>query len=362
MTAPSKYQQNQCVERRKGVHVWAAQERSLQMIHPHLEERNRVPYFSQPKLSDTLLGDGPLTFSSLAALPSNIQAIEAGMQFAHNLRPYVAVLGPSGWGKSHLLESVAAIMQYEGHSRPVLTSALDWLNSQARIDCPEPLLLDDVQDVDRRPRARHQLRTAVERRVLLRRPTFLSFNYDRPNRLTKDLMCVPRMWTVTTIHEPTVDERELIVCRVAASARISIHRSIARVIANHLHGNGRSILGALKRLHLAKQDWSREEDLSQACGILMPYLLGRDGWDIRDVAYEAISSVVSSEETKRAIFCWILRSEVGLSEEEISAFLRVAPSRVYKYADSVNVQRAADPMKTLLDQSRSAVRRRLQND
>lgn len=332
------------------------------MIQPQLGERTRVPYFSQPKLSDTLLGDGPLTFSSLAALPSNIQAIEAGMQFAHHLRPYVAVLGPSGWGKSHLMESVAAIMLHEGDVKPVLTSALDWINSQGRVDSNEPLLLDDVQDVDRRPRARHQLRTAIERRVLLRRPTFLSFNCDKPNRLTKDLMCVPRMWTVVNIQEPTVDERELIVCRVAASARISIHRSIARVIANHLHGNGRSILGALKRLHLAKADWSREEDLSRACGILMPYLLGRDGWDIRDVAFEAVSSVVASEETRKAILSWILRSEIGLCEEEIATFLRIRPSSVYKYADSVNRQKSVDPMMTLLEQSRAAVHSRLQND
>ena len=61
---------------------------------------------SQP-ISEVLLNPRPRGFDTLAVVPSNVRAVESGLLFANGLLAHVAVVGPSGWGKSHLLEAVA---------------------------------------------------------------------------------------------------------------------------------------------------------------------------------------------------------------------------------------------------------------
>lgn len=316
------------------------------------------------RLSDALLGDSQFSLSTLAAVPSNYGAVETGLKFAHSERPFVALLGPSGWGKTHLIEALGGLMHGADERRPVVMTALAWVDGLPRTDSAGPLLLDEVQDIERRPKARQMLRAAVERRVLLRRPTLLSFAGKRPTRLMREVLGNARMWEVAMISEPTPEERELVVARMAASASMALHRSIARVIALHLHGNGRSIIGALRRLQLAKADWSSEQDLSRACGILMPYLIGRDGWDIRDVAYEAVLEAVRAKGLYAPglvdeIFCWLMLNDVGLREDEVGAFLKISPSRAYAKSDAVREAARQGDRFDLLRTSREAFRERL---
>lgn len=319
----------------------------------------------EARLSETLLGQPINGFSSLATLPSNIQAVEAGLQFADGLLPFVAVFGPSGWGKSHLMESIALMMQAKNPAPVRFVAALNWLEDRHRADGPYPLLLDEVQAAVKKPRARHELRQAIERRVRLGRPTFLSFSSDINHRASREVLAYPRSWTVKEISEPTVDEREQIVTRVAESARMPIHPSIALLIARHLHGNGRSIGGALNRLRLVGERWDRAEDLGPACGTLMPYLLGADGWDIRDEVYEGLGEYLLNEgfdtgELRADIFCWLMLFVIGISESDCAAFLGTTPSQTYLQANGLRRMTAGSPTYEVMQAAKAHVLKRLQ--
>lgn len=318
----------------------------------------------QARLSDTLLGQPCNAFSSLATLPSNIQAVEAGLQFADGQLSHVAIFGPSGWGKSHLLEAIAATMQAV-HPGVQTVSALHWLENRHRWDGAMPLLLDEVQAAVKKPRARHELKQNISQRVQLGRPTLLSFSAGINDRACRDLLANPRAWSIKEIGEPTVDEREQIVLRVAQSMKLRLHHSIALLIARHLHGNGRSIGGALNRLSLERDRWDRPEDLGPACGILMPYLLGADGWDIRDDVYEMLGEYLSGEGfdttvLRQEIFCWLMLFVIGISETECAAFLGTTPTQIYLQGNGLRRMTPGSSTYALMHSAKAHVLQRLQ--
>ena len=70
--------------------------------------RGEAASASDNKLSNVLFERRVATFNSLAALPSNVEAIEAALMFSAGLNPFVAIVGPSGWGKSHLLGATSS--------------------------------------------------------------------------------------------------------------------------------------------------------------------------------------------------------------------------------------------------------------
>src|SRR5690349_8406287 len=107
----------------------------------------------RPRLSDAINGRAITSLQTLTALPSNIQAIEAGMRVADGTYPFVAVAGPSGWGKSHLLAAIADQINRARADAAIVVSALQWLKYPHRAEALGDLLVDDVQDVLGQPRA-----------------------------------------------------------------------------------------------------------------------------------------------------------------------------------------------------------------
>ena len=293
-------------------------------------------------------------FQTLAALPGNIKAIEAALQFAHSVQPFVVVVGPPGWGKTHLMVSTREAMSARG-SEPEITSALDWIMNPARFDSNAPLLLDDVQDVLRHPRARHQFRLALERRIRSRRPTMICFNGHRISHTLRAFLPLSREWTVALISEPSSDERELVVRQIASSEGMLLSKAIVRLIARHLHGNGRSVSGALQRLKLYRDDWSAADDVCPACGILMPYLLCDDGWDPRDEVHEAVSRVVSDPDTVIDVSAYVLWQLVGLTEGDVATFLKIGPSSVYNRSNQVKRRLSEEEFAAVFADCKSAV-------
>lgn len=326
------------------------------------DNASRLPYQS-PVLSATLLQEQDV-LANFAALPSNIRALEAGMEFARGRIPFVALFGPSGWGKTHLMVSIAEIMQHVTQERAEFVSALEWLKEPSRADNYHPILLDEAHMAVSKPRTRHQIRRAIDHRVRLGRRTFLCFDGDAGQKAARALLGSSPLWTIATISEPNEFEREQIVARVALAARCRLHPVIARMIARHLHGNGRSIGGALNRLQVAGGRWDRQDDLGRACGVLMPYLLGADGWDIRDVVYEVLGQYLEMRghlvpSLKTDLFCWIMRDEIMLCEEECATFLAVNPSTVYARVASVRTARSDSDFDQLLREAKSHVFSRL---
>lgn len=287
----------------------------------------------------------PSPLASLAVLESNIGAIETCAQFARGVLPFVVVYGPSGWGKSHLVASLEAEMSCSAAGPVRLRDALTWVQAPSRSDWNAALLLDDVQGVTRHPRLRHALRIELERRARAKKATLLCFTSRRAPSTAKLLPAVVPPWTFAAVHEPTSRERLVIVRRIAEQNGIEIADEVVRLIAHHLCGNGRSILGAIERLMLAGSDWSRPESALRACGVLRPYWLGSDGWDPRDVVADSVAEVLRGAEGELApgdVVAYFLLCELGMTEGEAACFTKLGECGVFRRATAVR-KRSGEP-------------------
>ncbi len=292
----------------------------------------------RPKLSDAVSQRTGSSFSTFTALPSNIEAVEAVMRFSDATHPFVLVTGPSGWGKSHLLNATVDQINRRKPGSAVLTSALQLIHSTRRQDPSECLVVDDVQDVLLHPRARHAFKQRLDLRVRTGRRTLLSWSFNDNGLRNRLELPLSRNWVVAAITEPTPSERELVSLQIASRYGLRLSRSLAKVLARHVHGNGRSIAGAMQRLRLTKSDWSLPEDVIPACGVLSPYLLGAEGWDPRDQIHDAVGAVVTSSPcslTSNDFSCYLMLEEMGLSENEVATFLKVPQARAYNHARKV---------------------------
>jgi hypothetical protein len=142
------------------------------------------------------------------------------------------------------------------------------------------------------------------------------------------------------ILPPSPVERQCIAHQIAQCEKLKLHRSIEALLATHLNGNGRSMRGAMLRLKLIRSDWRADEDFAEACGILMPYLIGEDGWDPRDVAADAVNHVFlawpdSPPIGRRASLAYVLNQLIRLSEEDVASFLRISTGQVYRHCRNV---------------------------
>ncbi|MBS1724035.1 MAG: hypothetical protein JSS66_13905 [Armatimonadetes bacterium] len=314
---------------------------------------------SRPRLSDAVVGRSSAGFQNLTALPSNISAIEAAMRFVDGTCVFLALSGPSGWGKSHLLVAVTEQLNRAHPGSATVVSALQWLKQSGRDTVPV-LLIDDIQDVMSHPRTKYQFRRKLDLRVRTGRPTLVAWNQAHACKYCRSLLPSSRQWVFANIAEPRSGERELVVLQIASRMGLQLSKPIARLVAKHLHGNGRSISGALQRLRMAKSDWTLDNDVLEACGLLSPYLLGSEGWDPRDQVQEAVSGTLGGSEggvRPSDVSCYLLLGEMGISESEVADFMRVSPSAVYTRAKNVRTSLSDPQVKTLVDACRNAVLR-----
>lgn len=307
----------------------------------------------------------PKGFSSLAALPSNLGAIEAGMRFANGTTPFLVVLGSTGWGKTHLINSVCAFMRLQGEEANEPVSATVYTDGSDKVDESLPLLLDDVQDVLRNMRTKQQFRRMLERRVRAKRPTMMALSDDVTQKQIAQFLPSAREWGVQTILEPTHTERELIVRQISDVEGVGLSRPIVSLMSRHLFGNGRSIQGALQTLRLIRSDWSRRNDVCEACGVLMPYLHGIEGWDVRDVVMDAIDLTFERRAIKgvcKEYLCaYLLIVEMRLSEQAVATFLGESPSKVYGMSTSIKLQLDDDVLRNCMNQCKDAIVRAIDN-
>ena len=287
-------------------------------------------------------------FASIAALPSNHNALALGFDFACGHRRFVGIGGPSGWGKTELLGHVGqALSRIHERSVPVW-HAVDWTLSQEQAVAEPILVMDDLQDALKSPRLRHLLRVRLEQRLRRGKPTMIckagSFSEVLRQRVISP---THHQWHLAQILEPSPVERQCIAHQIAQDEEIQLHPSIEALIATHLNGNGRSMRGAMLRLKLIQNDWLEDDDFAEACGVLMPFLIGEDGWDPRDVAQEAVNHVfLAWPDTppigKRAALSFALNQLIRLPEEDVARFLRISTGQVYRHCRNVS-ERLACP-------------------
>lgn len=273
----------------------------------------------------------------MTVVASNLAAVEAGIGFLRGDSPFLVLHGPSGWGKTQLVLGLEA----EGAERGVRIKVRDagnWVAAPNPADQNSGLVLEDLQGLARHPRLRHSCRLLLERRAKSRRPTLLVSTTEYCSAISRMLPSGFPSWQFVAIEQPSDQEKLVIVRALADKLQLRLADEVGTLIARHLRGNGRSLIGALERLKLAKHDWSRPEDVLLACGVLRAYWLGSGGWDARDTVAEAVASTCGGaqcEDSMNRTIAYFLLDELGLTEHEAASFLKVRETVVYRWAAEV---------------------------
>lgn len=297
-----------------------------------------------PRLSEVLFQRPSQTFASFAALPSNVEAVEAALRFSATLEPFVTIVGPSGWGKSHLLNATASRVA-QGSPPARLASVGDFLRG-AETDGPGALLLDECQEVLTKPKMRLMLRLILERRVRMGRPTLLSFTMARPSRPLTNLLPAEKHWNVALLEAPASQERALLIEQMATAEGLALSRRLIRIMATRMHGNGRTLSGALKRLRLSGASWLDSSATLRACGLLDPFFSDNPGWDLKlkiaRLAERNSARFGRVLPTDLAIYTML--REAALGEADVARALEIEPSAAYLRATRFAMEVEADPI------------------
>lgn len=286
---------------------------------------------TSPKLSQVLFREPTRNFATIAPLPSNVQAIESALLFATGMTPLLALVGPSGWGKSHLLEASAHRLGMDGGAAPQIWSALEWANFGPRAECHGPLILDNAQDALDSGRAGTNLRIALERRVKASKPTCLSFTSAKPTRQLRAFLPHSRRWTIAQINAPDPAEKVLVIDQMASAEGLRLSSILVKLIAYRMKGNGRTLSGALKRLRLSGAVWTEGRQILRGCGVLDCFLTDNSGWDL----HERILNVARAEEFRDGAFrtselaAHLMLRVAGLSEDSVAQRLALPHAEVY---------------------------------
>jgi hypothetical protein len=268
------------------------------------------------------------------------------MRFAQSTTPFLFIVGAPGWGKTHLLESVYSYMKLQGTgvNRPL--SAIAYAVAPERVDESLPIVLDDVQDAWTNMRTKQQLRRLLENRVRAKRSTMVAFSDAVSKQEAQRYLPSGLDWGFQQIQQPSRAEREHIVRQIADAQGVALSRPIVNLVSRHLYGNGRSIQGAVHTLKLVRPSWSRRDDVCEACGVLMPYIHGEDGWDPRDVVHEVVAQKLDEGPVggvvAEQVCAYMLISVLGLSEYDVATFLGVSPTKAYAMSNGIKLQ-LADP-------------------
>lgn len=280
------------------------------------------------------------SFSTLAPLPSNVEAIEAGLLFSRRLQSFVSICGPSGVGKSEILAATKAHCE-----DAALMSAEHYLNVRTRLSPRQPLIIDDCQELLGKPRRMVMFRSALDRRVRGGCPTMLSFTCDQVPKSGFVVIPQSKRWAKYGIGAPTFDERLQLVAHVAKQEQMLISPALAQLLAKWLGGTGRGILGALHRLKLEQSIWTNSRDTLRACGILDAYFSGNPHWDLRHrvvktaLACEPLFESINSED----MACYTLVRTASLCEHSVASFVGDTPGNCYQRASRFAEIRKSDP-------------------
>lgn len=296
-----------------------------------------------PKLSEVLFEEPSRNFATVAALPSNVQAIEAALLFSTGLQTFLALVGPSGWGKSHVLEAVAWRIGQDTGLPPRIHSAIEWIQMGARADLPGALLLDNVQDAIEGSRNRLLLQIALERRVRSGRATLLSFTSSKVTRKIRSFLPSSRDWTIGFMPAPDPVERMVLIDTMALAEGLHISQTLVKMLATRMKGNGRTLAGALKRLRLSGAVWTDDRQILRACGALDPFFSDNSSWDLGERILRTAEEPEfqgRSVEPGDLVLHGMLRT-AGLSEACVARTMGIPPAEAYSRAEKFAMRLAA---------------------
>lgn len=286
----------------------------------------------------------PVTsFANIAPLPSNVAAIEAGLQFVAGRAAFAAILGPSGTGKTHLLRTVAHVGARTLGTPMTVQSAEEFLLVRRGTAEPEVLILDDAQVALGRSRLRQELRRVLEGRGRRGRATMIALNTD-PNagssveapgiRAIHALLPSPRTWTIAAMREPARQERAPLLAHIAGAEGVFLSSALSAILSRELGGNGHALVGAMRRLRLEGEDWGAPTATIRALGLLDPFFNDNSSWDLRHtIAREVERWTLRHPETlQMELACYVMLYEARLCERSVAQFLGRTPAEVYGHA------------------------------
>jgi len=287
-------------------------------------------------MSDALFSMRREGLRGFVTLPSNSGALDSILMFSSGISPFVALVGPSGWGKSHLLNGAAQHLERETGREMVVQNLKEWIERAQGADSLLPLMLDDVQVIFESARLRQDLRKILERRVRGGKPTLLSFSMNK-SRSLKLFLPSFRSWTVAPLEAPKASERAPFVRSVASHNGLYLSEELTHLLNRRVVRTGGSLLGAIKRLKLIRPDWSSPKATLKACGVLYPLFAEEGGWDMRDHTYETLARALGTTD-KRLLdeMCiYVMHHVQGVSEEAVGCYFGLTSGQVYSISNRI---------------------------
>ncbi|HWD38239.1 MAG TPA: hypothetical protein VG944_05270 [Fimbriimonas sp.] len=205
------------------------------------------------------------------------------------------------------------------------------MENQPRLASPGPLLLDDCQEVLANSKQRVMLRLALEHQMRAGRATCLSFTSPKITRPIRNFLPHPREWTICLIGNPEPAERKPLISQMAAADGLSLSSTLIRIIAQEMHGNGRTLSGALKRLRLAGTTWQDGHGTVRACGLLDPFFADNSSWDLKHRILRTTENLRSmlKDLSPADLSIYVMLRVASLSESEVARATDTEPAEVY---------------------------------
>jgi len=160
----------------------------------------------------------------------------------------------------------------------------------------------------------------------------LSFTSAKSARSLRILLPAPRTWTWACIQAPEPIERVLVLQHMAAAEHLAMSAPLTKLLASRLRGNGRTLMGALKRLKLYGADWQDSSLTLRACGILDMFFRDDSDWDLRETVFNACRPGQNGTD----LAMYLMLREAALSEAHVAQFFGVQPTIAYQRASALS--------------------------
>lgn len=281
-----------------------------------------------PRISTNLFLHSDTGFRPFVALNSNQSAAEASLFFAHELAPFVAIIGSRGWGKSLLKTCTGNVWSTRTGLASHYYRASELAQTRTQIAWDGALFLDDMSDALQSPKVRQNVRLTLEKRVRSGMPTYLVFG-DQDREITKSVLPFEQEWLVATVCTPDRLEREIIARELAVQMNLRLSDDLISVIAHRLGKGGCILAGALNRLQLESTIWLGDYSLFRALGLLMSTLSSQNGWDLREEIAEVVAETNSDLPNQNEFGVFLMKRLFQLHEKEIADYYSINCREVY---------------------------------
>lgn len=285
---------------------------------------------SDPALIE-LRAESLVEFGQMVIVPSNAHAVDAVRCFVEGHITNLAIVGPSGWGKSQLLAAAAASLGKRGRrTHSVIEGGIELSRQLKSIDPQDPIIIDNFQELVKGHKQRIKMHMMLERRIRSRKPTLLALTTAR-GACPKGFLPNQHSWNLAEVKVPNSSDRRLIIRKMAGWHGLQLGEEMVALLDQRLSGNARSLEGAMKRLQLAGSRFVEPQDVLMGCGVLCPLLEDDGRWDLRSYLQESICRLPEAMD-QRAMTIHVMRNVAHLQEADIATFLEMTPVSVHRTA------------------------------